>query len=168
MADRRAPRAPQTDVPGEQTSPTQPFPTLPPPFARQSFTEKDINPHLPAEAQEKLRQLLRQSVNKGLFTPPSLQGSIQIPGNSGGANWGLSAVDPVKGRVYVMSKEAPALLTLEAMTPGYVQKDPRGPDPRQLPPTVPGAFVPYTAVEPHGFMVDERQVCRHSRRHGRS
>ena len=46
---------PQTDVPGEQTSPTQPFPTLPPPFARQSFTEKDINPHLPAEAQEKLR-----------------------------------------------------------------------------------------------------------------
>jgi glucose dehydrogenase len=145
---------PQTDVPGEQTSPTQPFPTLPPPFARQSFTEKDINPHLPAEAQAKLRQLLRASVNKGLFTPPSVQGSIQMPGNSGGANWGLSAVDPVKGRVYVMSKEAPALLTLEAMTPAYVQKDPRGPDPRQLPPNVPRAFVPYTAVEPYGFMVD--------------
>jgi quinoprotein glucose dehydrogenase len=94
-------------------------------------------------------------VNKGLFTPPSLQGSIQIPGNSGGANWGLLAADPVKGRVYVMSKEAPALLTLEAMTPGYVQKDPRGPDPRQLPLDVPAKFVPYTAVEPYGFMVDE-------------
>ena len=70
--------------------------------------------HQPAyrspEAQEKLRQLLRNSVNKGLFTPPSLQGSIQMPGNSGGANWGLLAADPVKGRVYVMSKEAPALL----------------------------------------------------------
>jgi len=146
---------PQSDVPGEQTSPTQPFPTVPPPFARQSFTEKDINPHLPAEAQEKLRQLLRRSVNKGLFTPPSMQGSIQIPGNSGGANWGLLAADPVKGRVYVMSKEAPALLTLEAMTPDYVQKDPRGPDPRQLPPDVPAKFVPYTAVEPYGFMVDQ-------------
>ena len=146
---------PQSDVPGEQTSPTQPFPTLPPPFARQSFTEKDVNPHLPPEAQDKLRQLLRRSVNKGLFTPPSLQGSIQMPGNSGGANWGLLAADPVKGRVYVMSKEAPALLTLQAMDAGYVQKDPRGPDPRQLPPNVPSGFVPYTAVEPYGFMVDE-------------
>ena len=38
---------PQTDVPGEWTSPTQPFPTAPPPFARQTFTEKDINPFLP-------------------------------------------------------------------------------------------------------------------------
>ena len=50
---------PQTDVPGEKTSPTQPFPTAPPPFARQSFTEKDINPYLPAEEQAKLRELLK-------------------------------------------------------------------------------------------------------------
>ena len=42
---------PQSDVPGEKTSPTQPIPTLPPPFARQSFTEKDINPYLTAEEQ---------------------------------------------------------------------------------------------------------------------
>jgi quinoprotein glucose dehydrogenase len=144
---------PQSDVPGEQTSPTQPFPTLPPPFARQSFTEKDINPHLAPEAQETLRQLLRSSVNKGLFTPPSLQGSIQMPGNSGGANWGLAAADPVKGRVYVMSKEAPALLTLRAMKPGD-KPDDRGPDPNQLVPNAPAGFVPYTAVNPYGFMRD--------------
>jgi quinoprotein glucose dehydrogenase len=145
---------PQSDVPGEQTSPTQPFPTVPPPFARQSFTEQDVNPYLPEETQERLRQLLRRSVNKGIFTPPSLQGSIQMPGNSGGGNWGLSAADPVKGRVYVMSKEAPAVLRLEAMTPDYVQKDPRGPDPRQIPTNTPVGFVPYTAVEPYGW-VDE-------------
>ena len=144
---------PQSDVPGEQTSATQPFPTLPPPFARQSFTERDINPHIAPEAQEKLRQLLRNSVNKGLFTPPSLQGSIQMPGNSGGANWGLLAADPVKGRVYVMSKEAPALLTLRAMKPGD-KPDDRGPDPNQLVPNAPGGFVPYTAVNPYGFMRD--------------
>jgi quinoprotein glucose dehydrogenase len=144
---------PQSDVPGEQTSATQPFPTLPPPFARQSFTEKDINPHLAPEAQEKLRQLLRGSVNKGLFTPPSLQGSIQMPGNSGGANWGLAAADPVKGRVYVMSKEAPALLTLRAMKPGD-KPDDRGPDPNQVVPNAPAGFVPYTAVNPYGFMRD--------------
>ena len=42
---------PQTDVPGEVTSPTQPIPSAPPPFARQSFTEKDINPYLTADEQ---------------------------------------------------------------------------------------------------------------------
>jgi quinoprotein glucose dehydrogenase len=145
---------PQSDVPGERTWPTQPFPTLPPPFARQSFTEKDINPHLPQDAQEQLRQLLRRSVNKGLFTPPSLLGSVQMPGNSGGANWGLAAVDPVKARVYVMSKEAPALLTLREMKPDDAPED-RGPDPRQLPANAPAGFVPYTAVAPYAFMRHE-------------
>jgi glucose dehydrogenase len=145
---------PQSDVPGELTSPTQPFPTLPPPFARQSFTENDINSHLSPAAQENLRQVLRRSVNKGLFTPPSLQGSIQMPGNSGGANWGLSAVDPVKGRVFVMSKESPDLLMLRAMKPEDKPED-RGPDPRQLPPDTPHGFVPYTAVDPYGFTGDK-------------
>src|SRR6185369_12359286 len=78
---------PQSDVPGEHTSPTQPFPTLPPPFARQSFTERDVNPYLPLDVQARVRARLRASVNKGLFTPPSIEGSVQLPGNSGGANW---------------------------------------------------------------------------------
>ncbi len=47
---------PQTDVPGEQTSKTQPFPTAPPPFARQSFTEQDINPYMPEAEQKVLRE----------------------------------------------------------------------------------------------------------------
>ena len=117
---------PQSDVPGEQTSPTQPFPTLPPPFARQSFTERDVNPYLPPEVQTKVRDSLRASVNKGLFTPPSLQGSVQIPGNSGGANWGLSAVDPTKGTMYVVSKEQPALLTRAATRRGESRARRRG------------------------------------------
>src|SRR5262249_37444722 len=62
---------PQTDVTGEFTSATQPFPTLPPPFARQSFTEKDINPFISAEQQETVRRMLQDSRNEGLFTPPS-------------------------------------------------------------------------------------------------
>jgi quinoprotein glucose dehydrogenase len=142
---------PQSDVPGEQTSPTQPFPTAPPPFARQSFTEKDVNPYISPESQAQLRELVRNSVNKGLFTPPSLQGSMQIPGNSGGANWGLSAADPVKGRVYVVSKEAPAILKLREMKAG-TPAEPRGPDMRTLPPNPPAGFVPYTAVAPYGWV----------------
>ena len=103
---------PQSDVPGEYSSPTQPFPTLPPPFARQSFTEKDINPFLTAEQKESVRQLLRESRNQGLYTPPSLAGSIQLPGHNGGGNWGSSAVDPSKGTMYILSKELPTYLKL--------------------------------------------------------
>jgi quinoprotein glucose dehydrogenase len=162
---------PQSDIPGEQTSPTQPFPTLPPPFARQTFTEQDINPYIPEEARLKFREKFRGYVNKGLFTPPSLQGSVQIPGNSGGANWGLSAVDPAKGTMYVMSKEAPSLLTLRVLKadaasatqaaqssqssqPADPDADPRGPDPRQMPPNLPAGFVPYGAFQPYGWNIE--------------
>src|SRR5262249_46119290 len=103
---------PQSDVPGEYSSPTQPFPTLPPPFARQSFTEKDINPLLTSEQQEAARQRLRDSRNEGLFTPPSLRGTIELPGHNGGANWGSSAVDPTKGTMYIVSKELPTFIKL--------------------------------------------------------
>src|SRR5262245_42951052 len=103
---------PQSDVPGEYSSPTQPFPTLPPPFARQSFTEKDINPFLTEQQKEAALKLLRDSRNEGLFTPPSLKGSIELPGHNGGANWGSSAVDPAKGTMYIVSKELPTYLRI--------------------------------------------------------
>ena len=86
---------PQTDVPGEWTSATQPMPTKPAPFAKQSFTEKDINPYLPKDAQDELRARLKTYRNDGLFTPPSVEGSIEMPGHNGGANnkvWRQNAV----------------------------------------------------------------------------
>ncbi len=104
---------PQSDLPGEHSSPTQPFPTKPPPFAVQSFTERDINPFLPKDEQETLRQRLRTSRNDGLFTPPSLQGSISMPGHNGGANWASSAVDPLNGEMYVISKNLPVMIRAE-------------------------------------------------------
>jgi quinoprotein glucose dehydrogenase len=103
---------PQTDVPGEVTSPTQPFPTKIPPFARQTFTEKDINPYLPEAEKQRLRELLKNVRNEGLFTPPSLEGTIQLPGHNGGANWGSTAVDPTKGELYVVAKNMPTLMRL--------------------------------------------------------
>jgi quinoprotein glucose dehydrogenase len=98
---------PKSDVPGEQASPTQPFPTWPKPFARQSFTEADINPYIPAADQEKVRAILKSARNEGLFTPPSIQGTISMPGHNGGANWGTSAIDPVHQRFFVMAKQLP-------------------------------------------------------------
>ena len=103
---------PQSDVPGEVSSPTQPFPMKVPPFARQSFTETDINPYLPEAEKERLRQLLKSVRNEGLFTPPSLEGSIELPGHNGGANWGSTAADPTKGELYVVAKNMPTLMRL--------------------------------------------------------
>ena len=107
---------PQSDVPGEWSSPTQPFPAKPPPFARQSFTEKDINPYLSEEDKAKVRNVLQTYRNDGLFTPPSLRGTIEIPGNNGGANWGSSGVDPGKGLIFIVSKEMP--MTIKLNPPG--------------------------------------------------
>ena len=53
-------QVPQSDVPGEFSSPTQPFPTKPPPFARQSFTEKDINPFIPDAEKDVLREIVQE------------------------------------------------------------------------------------------------------------
>src|SRR6188508_2612455 len=100
---------PQTDIPGEWSSPTQPFPTKPAPFAKQSFTEKDINPYLPKEAQDELRARLRTYRNDGIFTPPSFEGSVEMPGHNGGANFGTSAVDPDRGEFYVVHKSLPTV-----------------------------------------------------------
>jgi glucose dehydrogenase len=111
---------PQSDVAGEWSSPTQPFPTKPPPFARQSFTEKDINSFATEAERAAIRETLANSRNEGLFTPPSLRGSISAPGHNGGANWGMVAVDPPKGFLYVITKEHPTLdrLFLPGQGPG--------------------------------------------------
>jgi glucose dehydrogenase len=103
---------PQSDVPGEHSSPTQPFPTRPGPFARQTFTEKDINPYLPAAEREALVQRFRSLRNEGLFTPPSFEGSISMPGHNGGANFATSAVDPARGEMYVVAKALPTVVRL--------------------------------------------------------
>ena len=100
---------PASDVPGEKASPTQPFPTKPEPFGRYSMTEEDINPYLPEEDQAKLRELLKTVRNEGLYTPPSIQGTISMPGHNGGANWGNSAVDPTRQRFFVVARHFPTM-----------------------------------------------------------
>jgi glucose dehydrogenase len=100
---------PRSDVPGEHASPTQPFPTRPAPFARLTFTEKDINPYLPAADREALVQRLKFLRNDGLFTPPSFEGTVSMPGHNGGANFATSAVDPTRGEMYVVAKALPTV-----------------------------------------------------------
>jgi quinoprotein glucose dehydrogenase len=106
-------RVPGSDMPGEQVSPRQPFPLSPPPFARQEFTEKDLNPYMDPDERAHFRNEIRSAHNQGLFTPPGLTKTIEMPGNNGGANWGGAAVDARNGTLYVVSKDLPCMLQLE-------------------------------------------------------
>ena len=93
-----------TDVPGEVLYPTQPFPTRPPPFSKQGVSLEDANdltPEIHALAVEEMQQFRLGP----LFTPPSLHGTLQRPGASGGANWGGAAFDPETGLLYVRTSE---------------------------------------------------------------
>ncbi|WP_031498689.1 pyrroloquinoline quinone-dependent dehydrogenase [Bryobacter aggregatus] len=104
---------PASDMPGEKAWATQPMPTMPPPFARQTFTVDDLSPYLSKEDRAKFRDQILSARNEGLFTPPAKRGTIQMPGNNGGANWGGAAVDPAKGTLVVVSKDLPSLLVME-------------------------------------------------------
>ncbi|HYO80328.1 MAG TPA: pyrroloquinoline quinone-dependent dehydrogenase [Bryobacteraceae bacterium] len=103
---------PKSDMPGEQTWPTQPFPLKPPPFSRQKFTADDLSPYLTPEERAKFRDEIMSARNEGLFTPPGLRNTVQMPGNNGGANWGGAAVDPTSGSLFVVSKDLPSMLKL--------------------------------------------------------
>lgn len=104
---------PKSNMPGEVTWPTQPFPLKPPPFARQSFTVKELSPFLEPEEREQLSKTIERARNDGLFTPPGVADTIEMPGNNGGANFQGAAVDPTSGSLFVVSKDLPSLLKLE-------------------------------------------------------
>jgi quinoprotein glucose dehydrogenase len=108
---------PQSDVPGERSWPTQPFPTKPPPFVRHTFTVDDVNPWLATPEQyEAMRERVAKARNEGIFTPPALIDTISMPGNQGGSNWGTTAADPQKGMVFVVGVNQVAILKLEDVT----------------------------------------------------
>ncbi len=84
---------PQSDVPGEVTSPTQPVPLAPPALVPQKLSADDAYGITPTD-RDYCHERLKALRNDGLFTPPSLQGSLSEPGNVGGMNWSGYAFDP--------------------------------------------------------------------------
>jgi len=104
---------PKSDMPGEETWPTQPFPSKPPPFARQAFTVSDLSPFLEPEERAQFTREILSAHNQGLFTPPGRENTVEMPGNNGGGNYGGATVDPANGDLYVVSKDLPAMLKLE-------------------------------------------------------
>ncbi|MEH6550189.1 MAG: pyrroloquinoline quinone-dependent dehydrogenase [Pseudomonadales bacterium] len=88
---------PQDGVAGEQLSPTQPFPTHPVPLHPHQL---EIGGMIGFDA-ARCKKDVEQFRNEGIFTPPSLQGSVAYPATLGGINWGATAIDPVNGMMYV-------------------------------------------------------------------
>ena len=105
-------KVPVSDVPGEKTWPTQPFPLKPKPYARQFITKDDLANFSPA-AHDSLVKLFDSVRYEGLFTPPSVRGTLVLPGTIGGAEWGGAAFDPQTGVLYVKSNESPELDILQ-------------------------------------------------------
>ena len=114
---------PQSTVPGEKTSATQPFPTKPPPFARSGLTDDDFIDFTP-ELKEKARELAKQFVFGPIYTPPSLvsdapggkQGTLMVPGSWGSGNWNTGAFDPETGYYYAFSHEIPRVYRIAKAT----------------------------------------------------
>ena len=102
---------PASDVPGEQTWPTQPFPLKPPPLSGLSFEGAEASDVSPQSAAY-VKEILDKYRNGPIFTPPSLQGTIVRPGFLGGALWGGGSFDPRTGYLYVNSSENANIMQL--------------------------------------------------------
>ena len=103
---------PASTIKGEKLSPTQPFPTKPPPFEPQGMTQEMLIDWTP-ELREEAQAIMAEYKTGPLFTPFSVQLTIQRPAWGGGANWGGAAVDPETGVLYVPSISSVAALALD-------------------------------------------------------
>ena len=102
---------PQSTVPGEVTSPTQPFPTTLPPLAPQKLAPEQAWGLTEADRKACEAQL-REFSGLAIFSPPSLQGTLTVPSNYGGMNWSGFAWDPVHERVIVPVSNLPGFVQL--------------------------------------------------------
>src|SRR5688572_228690 len=102
-------RVPQSTVPGERSSPTQPFPTKPAAFDLQGISDGDLIDYTPA-LKERARTIAKQYVMGPVFSPPSVpgdggkKGTLVQPGAWGSANWNTGAFDPDTGYYYAISQ----------------------------------------------------------------
>lgn len=113
---------PPSLIPGENLSPTQPFPSKPPAFAQQGITDADIIDF--PEIGQVARAIVSTFVTGPIFTPPSLvsnavggtQGTLMLPGSWGSGNWNTGAFDPETGYYYAFDHAIPRVYRIEKAT----------------------------------------------------
>jgi quinate dehydrogenase (quinone) len=130
---------PRSEVPGEWTSPTQPFPSKPAPLSRTFLTRAELSKVTP-ESATACEALFDDAVNGSIFTPLGLAKGIFYPGLHGGGHWGGGAYDPESGLLYVGANEVGAL--------GFIKKAKEG---APLPYGLSGVLDDIWFSDPHGW-----------------
>ncbi len=171
----------QSTIPGERSSPTQPFPTKPPPFEMQGVSLDDLIDFTPELRAEALEIASRYTLGP-LYTPPTVldkseggkKGVLNNPGTLGGANWPGGAFDPEHGILYVPSSTTPQLIALAKPDPARSKFDwvrtgsMSVPGPQGLPLVKP-PWSRITAIDlntgEHLWMVPNGQAPEHIRNH---
>src|SRR4051794_24841402 len=108
---------PASDVPGEKSWPTQPFPLKPPPLARNSISESELAALSPA-SKKFCADLLNKYPNKGPYTPFLAGGSSVFPSTMGGGNWGGVAFDPNLHLIFVNTSSLGSIGRMQRAAPG--------------------------------------------------
>jgi len=126
---------PQSDIPEERLSPTQPFPTHIPPLHPQTLGPDDAF-GFSFWDRGKCREILAGLRSEGLFTPASLEGSVQFPGSAGGPNWGGIAIDPERQVAFVNTMRIPSVIQLVPREAYEALPDKRSVYPTELGPMV--------------------------------
>ncbi len=100
---------PKSDVPGEETSPTQPFPIAPAPLARTTPVTRDDLTRVTPESRAECERLFDSVTSGGLYTPPGLTPTLLFPGTMGGATWSGGAVDAGASMLVVNTNDVGAI-----------------------------------------------------------
>jgi len=109
---------PQSDVPGEQTSPTQPFPVKPPPLARTTALTRDELTTVTPESHQQCEAMFDKARSGGLYTAPGREAAFWFPGTMGGATWSGGAADPARGLLFVNTNDVGAIGLMKEQPPG--------------------------------------------------
>lgn len=115
VEERPVPRSP---IPGEESWPTQPVPSKPPPFARQSMTLNDLTDVTPESRAECTEMIKDAVIETKLFDPITEKFTAMFPGTNGGSNWGGGSFDPATGILYVNSMDVGGFLRMVKRPPG--------------------------------------------------
>jgi quinoprotein glucose dehydrogenase len=105
-------------VPGEASSPTQPFPVKPPPLGRTTPLSRAEVTTVTERSRKECLALFDRATSGGLYTPSGLTPTLWFPGTMGGATWSGAAVDPVRGLLFVNTNEVGAIAQMVPERPG--------------------------------------------------
>lgn len=111
-------KVPASDVPGEATSPTQPFPVKPPALARIAPVRREELTQVTPESRKECEAIFDRIKSGGLYTPPGVDHTLWFPGTMGGVTWSGGAVDPRSGWLFVNTNDVGAI--------GRMEKQPEG------------------------------------------